>query len=48
MYGTCIWIAAVTLGVPWAIVVTIVSIAGFGWLVLDDVQALYHNAEMAE
>jgi two-component system sensor histidine kinase RegB len=39
MYATYIWIAAVTLGVPWAIVVTTVSIAGFGWLVLDHVQA---------
>jgi two-component system, sensor histidine kinase RegB len=39
MYAAYTWIAAVTLGLPWVIVVTTVSTAGFGWLVLDHVQA---------
>jgi two-component system sensor histidine kinase RegB len=39
MYVTYVWVSAVTLGVEWALVVATVSIAGFGWLVLDHVQA---------
>lgn len=31
MYGAYIWLAAVTLSVPWAVVVAVVSAAGFGW-----------------
>ncbi len=43
MYVTYVWLAAATLSVQWAIVVGLVSAAGFGWLVVDHVQA-----EMAE
>jgi two-component system sensor histidine kinase RegB len=39
MYVTYIWLAAVTLGPQWGVVVTAVSIAGFGWLIVDHVQA---------
>lgn len=39
MYAAYIWLAAVTLSVPWAVVVAVVSAAGFGWLVFDHVQA---------
>lgn len=39
MYVTYIWLASVTLGASWGLAVTAVSIAGFGWLVLDHVQA---------
>jgi two-component system sensor histidine kinase RegB len=43
MYVTYVWLAFVTAGPRWGVLVTIVSIAGFGWLMLDHVQA-----EMAE
>jgi two-component system sensor histidine kinase RegB len=39
MYVTYIWLAAATLGVRWGFAVGAVSIAGFGWLVIDHVQA---------
>jgi len=39
MYVTYIWLASATLGVSWGFAVTAVSIAGFGWLVVDHVQA---------
>jgi two-component system sensor histidine kinase RegB len=43
MYVTYVWLAAVTVSPRWAALVTLVSVAGFGWLLLDHVQA-----EMAE
>lgn len=43
MYVTYVWIATATLSPAWGVVVAIVSAAGFGWLILDHVQA-----EMAE
>jgi two-component system sensor histidine kinase RegB len=42
MFVTYAWLAVVMLSVPWALVVTAVSVAGFGWLVFDHV-----NAEIA-
>jgi two-component system, sensor histidine kinase RegB len=39
MYVTYVWLAAATLGARWGVAVTAVSIAGFGWLVIDHVQA---------
>jgi len=39
MYVTYVWLAAATLGPQWTVAVTAVSIAGFGWLVIDHVQA---------
>lgn len=43
MYATYVWLAFVSAGPRWGVLVTTVSIAGFGWLLLDHVQA-----EMAE
>lgn len=40
MYATYIWLAAVTVSAPWAIVVAMVSAGGLGWLVLDHLQAM--------
>lgn len=39
MYVTYVWLAAATLGPQWSLAVAAVSIAGFGWLVIDHVQA---------
>ncbi len=39
MYVTYIWLAVVTLGPQWGVVVSAVSVAGFGWLAIDHVQA---------
>ncbi len=39
MYVTYIWLAAVTLGPAWGLAVGAVSLAGFGWLIVDHVQA---------
>jgi len=39
MYGAYVWLAAATLSPPWAAAVIVVSIGGFGWLVIDHVQA---------
>ena len=39
MYVPYIWLATATLGSPWGLAVTAVSLAGFGWLVIDHVQA---------
>ena len=39
MYVPYVWIAAATLSSRWAALVATVSVAGFGWLVLDHVQA---------
>jgi two-component system, sensor histidine kinase RegB len=39
MYVPYVWIAAATLSSRWATLVATVSVAGFGWLVLDHVQA---------
>jgi two-component system sensor histidine kinase RegB len=43
MYVTYVWLAFVTTGPRWGVLVTAASLAGFGWLLLDHVQA-----EMAE
>jgi two-component system sensor histidine kinase RegB len=43
MYAPYVWLAFVTTGPRWVVLVTLVSFAGFGWLLLDHVQA-----EMAE
>ncbi|MEO7272168.1 MAG: ATP-binding protein [Vicinamibacterales bacterium] len=43
MYVTYVWLATVTLSPRWGVAVTLVSVAGFGWLVVDHV-----HAEMAE
>jgi two-component system sensor histidine kinase RegB len=39
MYIPYIWLSTVTLGTPWGVAVAAVSLAGFGWLVVDHVQA---------
>jgi two-component system sensor histidine kinase RegB len=39
LFASYIWLAAVTLSLPWIVVVTVVSIGGCGWLLLDHVQA---------
>lgn len=39
MFGAYVWLAAVTLSPRWAAAVTLVSAAGFAWLILDHVQA---------
>jgi two-component system, sensor histidine kinase RegB len=39
MFVTYVWLAEVTLSLPWATVVTVVSVAGFSWLVVDHLQA---------
>jgi two-component system sensor histidine kinase RegB len=43
MYVTYVWLAFVTLSPRWGVLVALVSTVGFGWLVIDHV-----NAEMAE
>lgn len=43
MYATYVWLGAVALSPRWGLLVAVVSASGFGWLVLDHVQA-----EMAE
>jgi len=39
MFVTYVWLAAVTVSPPWAVLVTVVSAIGFAWLVVDHVQA---------
>jgi len=39
MFVIYVWLAAVALSLPWAAVVALVSAVGFGWLVIDHVQA---------
>jgi two-component system sensor histidine kinase RegB len=39
MFVAYSWLAAVTVSPQWAMLVTMVSVAGFGWLVLDHVEA---------
>jgi two-component system sensor histidine kinase RegB len=39
MFVAYVWLGAVGASVPWALLVTAVSVGGFGWLVLDHVQA---------
>jgi two-component system sensor histidine kinase RegB len=38
MFVPYVWLAAVTLSPRWAAVVAVISVTGFGWLVLDHVQ----------
>src|SRR5262245_60959602 len=38
MYVTYVWLATATLGPQWGLAVGAVSMAGFGWLVIDHVQ----------
>ena len=40
MYAIYVWLAAATLSIRWAALVTAVSTLGFGWLVLDHVKAM--------
>jgi two-component system sensor histidine kinase RegB len=39
MFGTYVWLAAVTASTPWTILVAVVSVTGFAWLVADHLQA---------
>jgi two-component system sensor histidine kinase RegB len=39
MYGAYVWTAAVVVSSVWAAAVSVVSLAGFGWLVVDHLQA---------
>ena len=39
MYAAYIWLAGVAVSPPWAVIVSVASLAGFGWLVVDHVQA---------
>jgi two-component system sensor histidine kinase RegB len=39
IYAVYVWLAAATVSPAWAIVVTIASLVGFGWLVADHLQA---------
>jgi two-component system sensor histidine kinase RegB len=39
MYAVNVWAAAVVLSPAWAATVTVVSLGGFGWLVVDHLQA---------
>jgi two-component system, sensor histidine kinase RegB len=39
MYGTYVWAAAVTTSAAWATLVGMASLIGFGWLVVDHLQA---------
>jgi two-component system sensor histidine kinase RegB len=38
MYAAYVWTAAVVVGPAWAVAVALVSLAGFGWLVVDHLQ----------
>jgi two-component system sensor histidine kinase RegB len=39
MYVAYVWLATVTLGARWGLLVAVISLSGFGWLVHDHVQA---------
>ena len=39
MYAAYIWVAAVAISPTWAAVVSVTSLGGFGWLVVDHLQA---------
>ena len=39
MYATYIWVAVVAVSPVWAVVVSLASISGFGWLVVDHLRA---------
>ena len=39
MYAAYIWVAKVAVSPAWAVIVSVTSLAGFGWLVVDHLQA---------
>ena len=39
MYAAYIWVANVAVSPAWAVIVSVTSLAGFGWLVVDHLQA---------
>lgn len=39
LYGVCVWLALTTVSRTWAVLAGIVSIGGYGWLIVDHLQA---------
>ena len=48
MYAMYIWLGAVAVSPRWAVVVSVASAVGFGWLVVDHLQAEMHRTPSAE